>query len=73
MNITHINATDLSGGAARAAYRLHCSLGELGLRSRMLVHYKSSVDPTITPALKTRSPIEKLSYRWHKAQHEHEF
>lgn len=72
MNITHINATDLSGGAARAAYRLHCSLGELGLRSHMLVHYKSSADPSISLALKTRSPIEKLIYRWHKAQHERE-
>lgn len=66
MNITHLNATDLSGGAARAAYRLHRSLGELGVRSRMLVHYKSSDDPNIHIALRQRSPFDKLRYRWRK-------
>ncbi len=31
MNILHVNASDISGGAARAAYRIHRSLVEHGM------------------------------------------
>lgn len=51
MNILHINAYDIEGGAARAAYRIHRSIVDHGrapnLNSRMRVIYKQSDDPTI--------------------------
>ena len=47
MRVLHINTSDLSGGAARAAYRTHRGLLELGVSSRMLVAHKSSDDPSI--------------------------
>lgn len=40
--ILHLNERDTKGGAARAAYRLHTELRELGHDSHMLVNYKSS-------------------------------
>ncbi len=51
MNILHVNASDIIGGAARAAYRIHHSLVEHGeahgLTSQMRVIAKSSDDPTV--------------------------
>lgn len=47
MRITHLSTHDLSGGAARAAYRLHTGLLLAGHESRMLVLEKSSSDPTV--------------------------
>jgi len=37
MKISHINTSDISGGAARAAYRLHEALLRAELNSTMLV------------------------------------
>lgn len=42
LKILHINVSDISGGAARAAYRLHTALRGIGVESRMLVQYKNS-------------------------------
>lgn len=36
MRVLHVNTVDISGGAARAMYRLHRGLGEAGARSRLL-------------------------------------
>ena len=53
LNILHVNASDISGGAARAAYRIHRSLIErgagldLGLKSQMRVISQLSDDPTV--------------------------
>ena len=43
MNILHINTFDNKGGAARAAYRIHTSLKDIGLSSEMLVAKKKSI------------------------------
>lgn len=52
MNILHVNASDISGGAARAAYRIHRSLVDTGaphgLTSRMRVISQLSDDPTVS-------------------------
>src|SRR5215213_2648719 len=48
MRIVHISTSDIAGGAARAAYRVHSGLLRLGHDSRMLVLKKSSIDPTVT-------------------------
>ncbi|MCM0592910.1 MAG: glycosyltransferase family 4 protein [Gloeotrichia echinulata DEX184] len=42
-----INTSDIQGGAARAAYRLHQGLQDIGVNSQMLVHEKSSDDKTV--------------------------
>lgn len=52
MRVLHVGATDINGGAARAAYRIHCALKsesrELGIDSRMRVLERFSDDPTVS-------------------------
>ena len=47
MKILHLNTSDISGGAARAAYRIHKGLQEMGIDSKMLVQTKLSDDRTV--------------------------
>lgn len=47
MKILHISTSDLEGGAARAAYRLHKGLISIGVDSQMLVRAKDSLDKTV--------------------------
>lgn len=48
MKLIHLSHTDAGAGAGRAAYRIHRSLLELGLDSRMLVADKRTADPTVS-------------------------
>lgn len=47
MKILIVNTSDIEGGAARAAYRLHQSLLDSGIDSQMLVQSKTSDDYTV--------------------------
>lgn len=47
MKVILISAYDISGGAARAAYRLHRGLQTIGVDSQMLVQNKTSDDRTV--------------------------
>jgi glycosyltransferase involved in cell wall biosynthesis len=47
MKILHVNTSDINGGAARAAYRLHRALLDKGVLSQMFVQSKTSDDPTV--------------------------
>jgi hypothetical protein len=47
MKVLIVNTYDISGGAARAAYRLHKALQSIGVESGMLVQSKISNDPTV--------------------------
>lgn len=47
MKVLIVNTVDIQGGAARAAYRLHKSLLEIGIDSQMLVQNKKSDDYTV--------------------------
>ena len=47
MNVVHVNASDGHGGAGRACFRLHQALQQHGVRSRVLVQRKYSVDPAV--------------------------
>ena len=47
MKILIVNTSDIQGGAARAAYRLHTALISSGVDSQMLVQSKSSDDFTV--------------------------
>ena len=47
MKILHLNTSDISGGAARAAYRIHKGLQGIDVDSKMLVQTKLSDDKTV--------------------------
>ena len=47
MKIIHLNYSDINGGAARAAYRVHNSLIKEGINSKMWVNKKFSDDWTV--------------------------
>ncbi len=55
MKILHVNTSDIQGGAARAAYRLHQGLLQAGVDSQMLVQTKFSDDFTVI------GPVSKIS------------
>ena len=47
MRILHLSSSDVTGGAARAASRLHFGLRRLGVDSTMLVGRQANFDPSI--------------------------
>lgn len=47
MKILHLSTSDIEGGAARAGYRLHQGLKQIGATSQMLVRAKLSTDKTV--------------------------
>lgn len=49
MKIAQLNTYDIIGGAARASYRLHQGMCQLGHDSTLFVRYKHSDDPTVYP------------------------
>jgi glycosyltransferase involved in cell wall biosynthesis len=55
MKIIHLNYSDISGGAARATYRIHHSLIKKGVTSQMWVNKKISEDWTV------KEPSSKIS------------
>ncbi len=60
MKVLHLSTHDTSGGAARAAYRLHKGLQNIGIESQMLVQEKSSSDKTvIAPKIRLFQGIAK--------------
>lgn len=74
MKVLHLCYSDLEGGAARAAYRLHQAQRSQGLDSHMLVINKSSDDPhvhTVTVLRKLRIKLASfaasLLLRWQKS------
>ncbi|MBK2110244.1 glycosyltransferase family 4 protein [Francisella tularensis] len=61
MKILIVNTSDIQGGAARAAYRLHRSLLDANIDSQMLVQSKASDDCTvITEDSRLRRYLNKL-------------
>ncbi|MDX2043156.1 MAG: glycosyltransferase [Acidobacteriota bacterium] len=50
MRILHFSTDDVTGGAAKAAYRLHTALRESGHDSQMIVLQKKSDDDTVVQA-----------------------
>jgi hypothetical protein len=57
MKVLIVNASDIQGGAARAAYRLHKSLLAQNIDSQMLVQSKSSDDFTVISEKKNSESI----------------
>ena len=50
MRILHFSTEDITGGAAKAAYRLHSALREAGHQSRLIVLNKKSDDESVVQA-----------------------
>ena len=64
MKVLLLSASDISGGAARAAYRLHRALLSNNIDSQMLVQNKSSDDFTVlSPGTKIKKILYKLRPR----------
>ncbi len=57
MKVLQLNYSDINGGAARAAYRIHHALRDLGIDSQMLVNVEASGDWT----------VQATSSKWGKA------
>ncbi|WP_186491468.1 glycosyltransferase family 4 protein [Synechococcus sp. BIOS-U3-1] len=55
MKIFHLNHSDINGGAARAAYRIHHALHNSGIDSRMLVNVAASGDWSVQGPTSKRS------------------
>jgi len=77
MRTVHLNTYDVSGGAARAAYRLHQGLREKEVDSSIFVETKNGQDETVgawTPSgslldgLRERVKSRWLHYRLHRYQ-----
>ncbi len=74
MKILIINTSDINGGAARAAYRLHHALLNADIDSQMLVQAKSSDDFTVLASdskiqkglAKLRPTLDSLPVRFYK-------
>lgn len=66
LGIVHVSTDDVTGGAARCAYRLHRGLVADGHESRMLVRRKRSDDPTVTRFRPGRAPGRRLARRWRR-------
>jgi hypothetical protein len=70
MNVLHINQSDISGGAAIAAFRLHQGLLTQGIDSRLLVGMVLTKSDRV--AATPRKPgLENLLYRlaWRMGLH----
>ncbi len=50
MKVLHLSAFDLAGGAARAAYRIHQGMLDIGIDSQLVVQHKQSSDRTVATA-----------------------
>ncbi len=62
MIVAHINYSDVIGGAARAAYRIHHALRQYSIDSRMHVNLASAGDWTVQgPVTKIEKAINKVT------------
>ena len=60
VKVLHISMSDIGGGAARAAYRIHESLVAAGVDSTMLVWSRLSRDPTVKRFLPSPKPLMRM-------------
>lgn len=71
MKILHVSHSDLKGGAAIAAYRIHTSLLDKGSQSKLIVNFKYSKDNAVELAinkfeyifLRTKQILSKIAIK----------
>ena len=68
IKILSVNTSDTSGGAARAAYRIHCGVRKLGVNSCMFVKNKQLDDESIL-SLSTFVPVNVFYKLYRYVQH----
>lgn len=73
MNILHLSTHDITGGAARSAYRLHQGLGRRGHQSRMLVSTKASHDPYVVTVDLPADLLSRVRRRLRRKRIERDF
>lgn len=66
MNVVHLSTNDVSGGAARSAYRIHTGLRSLGVDSTMLVRSRQSDDDSVA---EVRPSAQLLGRMRHRVRH----
>lgn len=67
IQVLHISSDDITGGAARCAYKLHQGLALLGCDSRMLVARRRSADTGVKGFRSKSSPLVKIRARAREA------
>jgi glycosyltransferase involved in cell wall biosynthesis len=72
MKILHLSTSDNDGGAARATYRLHSGLKQLGIESRMFVRDKN-IDNEDIIRYKYPNGLRKIKYKYRKFLIENDF
>ncbi|HEX8911859.1 MAG TPA: glycosyltransferase [Humisphaera sp.] len=73
MRIVHLSTSDVAGGAARAAYRVHSGLKRLGHDSRMIVQKKWGIDPEVTKFVPSDGLVAKVKRRLRKRRIDTDF
>jgi len=68
LRVVHVNTFDKTGGAARAAYRLHQGLCRLGVDSSMFVAYRNSNDPSVLAYVPTKKLLARFIRRWRRGR-----
>ena len=61
--VVHLSTSDSSGGAARAAFRLHTGLRRIGVESSMLVQERKSTDPHVRQFLPPSDLVTRVRRR----------
>jgi glycosyltransferase involved in cell wall biosynthesis len=67
VKVVHVSTSD-TGGAGRAAYRLHQGLCRLGIDSSMFVAHKKSSDPSVREYSRTKGLSTQFIRRWRRWQ-----
>ena len=66
MKILHLSTYDVTGGAARAAYRVHTALRRLGHESAMIVRQKYGDDPSVMAFAPKKDIFTRARRRWRR-------
>ena len=73
MRILHLSTSDVSGGASRAAHRVHSGLLRLGCDSRMLVAKRYSGEPQVIEFKPKKDLISRIKHRLRRKKIEADF
>src|SRR5688500_8331515 len=73
MRIVHLTTSDISGGAARAASRLHIGLQRLGVDSQVVCAKKAGFDPATKLFKPDMRPMSRLRRKLRRSRIRRDF
>lgn len=73
IQVVHINSTDVRGGAARAAYRLHSALNAAGMASKMFARKRTGQDPAVSAVTTANEWLRRRLTMRHQQRIKREF